>query len=63
MNSHPVSIDIVSDDIIEPQDESFKITLLFPQGQPFPRVTLDPNVATITILGMLISVVIASYFE
>ena len=49
MNSHPVSIDIVSDDIIEPQDESFKITLLFPQGQPFPRVTLDPNVATITI--------------
>ena len=48
-----IIVEIVDDDIIEP-DESFEISLHFPQGQPFRRVTLDPNIAIITILGPLI---------
>ena len=44
-----ITINITNDDINEPA-ESFEITLSF-QGQPIPRVMLDPNTTTITILG------------
>ena len=44
-----ISIDII-DDVVTESAESFVITLSF-QGEPIPRVTLDPNTTTITILG------------
>ena len=44
-----ITIEIIDDDITEPA-ESFEITLSF-EGQPIPRVMLDPNTTTITILG------------
>ena len=44
-----ITIEIIDDDITE-SAESFEINLSF-QGQPIPRVMLDPNTTTITILG------------
>ena len=40
---------IVTNDSIPEDDEQFTVSLSFP-GEPIPRVTLDPNNATVTIL-------------
>ena len=40
---------IVTNDSIPEDDEQFTVSLSFP-GEPIPRVTLDPDNATVTIL-------------
>ena len=45
-----IIIDIVDDDLFEP-DESFLVSLSFKDQMTIPRVTLDPRFASITIQG------------
>ena len=49
--SATITIDIVDDDLFEP-DESFLVSLVFKDQMMIPRVTLDPSSANITIRGM-----------
>jgi hypothetical protein len=50
-----ITIDIVNDDLPEP-DESFQIYLFF--KEQISRVTLDPRTANITIRGMKLKALI-----
>ena len=51
-----ITIDIVDDDLFEP-DESFLVSLVFKDQMMIPRVTLDPSSANITIRGMRLKAV------